>query len=79
MKIAAAFKKIYNLAVKAKKPKQGTFCYCPKCKNELISSGSFVSDEKLVTYKCTDCGTVTEWLFDAPAPILWIIDGEETE
>ena len=59
--------------------KQGTFCYCPNCKNELISSGSFVSDEELVTYKCTSCGTVTEWLFDAPAPILWTVDGVEVE
>ena len=59
------------------KKKQGTFCYCPNCKNELISSGSFVSDEELVTYSCTECGSVTEWLFDAPAPILIKVNGED--
>ncbi|MDU6995999.1 MAG: hypothetical protein E6356_14150 [Terrisporobacter othiniensis] len=50
-----------------KKQKQTTFCYCKNCKNELISSDSFVSDEDVVTYKC---GMVSEWDFDAPAPIL---------
>lgn len=55
---------------KKKKEKQTTFCYCPVCKNELISSDSFVSDKEVVTYKCTKCGIVSEWDFDAPAPIL---------
>ena len=64
---------------KKKQPKQGTFCYCPRCKNELIHSGSFVSDKELVTYKCSLCDTVTEWLFDAPAPILWTVDGEDVD
>jgi len=50
---------------------QKTFCYCPLCWNELISSGSFVSDEDVVTYKCTQCTLITRWNFDiAPAPIL---------
>lgn len=54
-----------------KKEKQTTFCYCPNCKNELISSDSFISDEDVVTYKCVKCGIVSEWNFDAaPAPIL---------
>lgn len=53
-----------------RKRKQTTFCYCPECKNELISSDSFASDEELVTYKCTKCGCVSKWLFDAPCPIL---------
>lgn len=51
-----------------------TACYCPECNNELISSGSFVSDEELVTYKCTECGNESKWYFDAPVPIL--IEGE---
>lgn len=53
-----------------KKEKQTTFCYCKNCKNELISSDSFVSDEDVVTYKCVKCGMISEWDFDAPAPIL---------
>lgn len=57
------------------KKKQTTFCYCPSCKTELISSGSFVSDNELVKYNCTTCETVTEWLFDAPAPILITVNG----
>lgn len=52
-----------------KKEKQTCYCYCT-CENELISSGSFVSDEELVTYKCVKCGEVSKWYFDAPAPIL---------
>ena len=57
------------------KKKQTTFCYCPNCKAELISSGSFVSDDELVKYNCTTCETTTEWLFDAPAPILITVNG----
>ena len=51
--------------------KQKTFCYCPLCGNELISSDSFVSDEDVVTYKCTKCLLVSRWDFDsAPVPVL---------
>lgn len=57
-----------------RKKRQTTFC-CPNCKTELISSGSFVSDNELVKYNCTTCETVTEWLFDAPAPILITVNG----
>ena len=83
-KPTGALKRAYDLMVelgrtKKNKPEQGTFCYCPRCKTELISSGSFVSDEELVTYKCSLCDTVTEWLFDAPAPILWTVDGEDVD
>lgn len=53
-----------------KKQRQTTFCYCPNCKNELISSNSFIYDEDVVKYKCVKCGMVSEWDFDAPAPIL---------
>lgn len=49
---------------------QHTFCYCPKCGNELISSGSFMEDTDLVHFACTQCGHPRQWLFDAPAPIL---------
>ena len=53
-----------------KKYKQTTFCYCPNCKNELISSGSFISDDNLVYFECVKCDVRSEWDFDAPAPIL---------
>lgn len=57
---------------------QSTFCYCPNCTNELIGSNSFVSEEELVTYKCTTCSTESKWLFGgAPAPLLIYVDGEE--
>ena len=51
-------------------PVQQTACYCPECDNELISSGSFVSDEEYVVYQCSKCGVVSKWYFDAPVPIL---------
>lgn len=53
-----------------KKHKQTCFCYCPECRNELISGNSFVSDEEYVTYKCSECGYISCWSFDiAPVPI----------
>lgn len=59
-----------------KKSNQTTFCYCPICNNELISSGSFVEDTDLVKYKCVKCQTETDWLFDAPAPLLLYVNDE---
>ena len=53
-----------------RKDKQTTFCYCPNCSNELISSGSLISDKEIVTYICVKCGVTSKWDFDAPAPIL---------
>jgi len=61
--------KYLNL-LKNKKKEQSTGCFCPNCNNELINSGSFVKEEKLVHYKCVECKCESEWLFDAPAPIL---------
>lgn len=58
------------IAKKYDEPTQRTACYCPECNNELISSGSFVSDEKYVVYQCSKCGDVSKWYFDAPVPIL---------
>ena len=56
---------------KLDKCNQQTFCYCPLCFNELISSDSFVSDEEFVTYKCSKCGLVSRWDFDsAPFQVL---------
>ena len=54
-----------------KKREQTTFCYCPTCQHELCSCANcFVEDTDLVRYRCTQCGTRTEWLFDAPVPLL---------
>lgn len=52
------------------KREQTTFCYCENCGNELVASGSFFEDTDLVRYVCSRCGLLTEWLFDAPVPLL---------
>lgn len=54
---------------KKKKTGQTCSCYCPECRNELIGSNGFVSDEEYVTYKCSECGYVSCWSFDMPVPI----------
>jgi transcription elongation factor Elf1 len=55
-----------------KKPKQTAFCYCPNCKNELISSNSFIGEDENHLYdaKCSNCGNKSKWLLDTPVPIL---------
>lgn len=55
---------------KPKQREQTTHCWCKNCGNELISSGSFFEDTDLVRYVCSRCGLLTEWLFDAPVPLL---------
>ena len=68
--------RILDLIIKVKrwwkqKPKQYTFCYCVVCKNELCSTESFVSDTEVVRFKCSRCGSISDWDFDvAPFPIL---------
>ena len=50
---------------------QRTFCYCPKCNNELVKNGEFIEDERdTVTYRCSKCWFVSEWDFDPPTPLL---------
>lgn len=60
------------LRLDRKLSKQHTFIYCPKCKNELISSDSFIKDEDgILKYKCTKCGNVSFWDFiHYPIPYL---------
>lgn len=55
-----------------RKPKQSTYCYCPKCNNELVSSNSFVEDnDGIVKYRCSKCGEITFWDFiHYPVPFL---------
>lgn len=50
--------------VKKKFNKQKIFRYCPQCKNELLSSGSYIGDDKYINYKYANCGLITHWSFD---------------
>ena len=50
--------------------KQGTFCWCPICKEDLCSNNSFKSDTDLVRYECSNCGCRSAWNFDIPSPLL---------
>jgi len=62
---------------KPKKREQTTFVYCPTCRLELCSRiECFVEDTDLVKYKCTQCGTISQWDFDAPTPILLFVRGK---
>ncbi len=46
----------------------GCVCYCPNC-GDILNDQAECQDWDLVRYKC-GCGHVSEWLFDAPCPIL---------
>lgn len=52
--------------------KQTCFVYCPKCRNELVSSNSFVEDKDgIVKYKCDKCGNISFFDFiHYPVPYL---------
>ena len=61
---------------------QTTFCWCPNCKGELISTGSLWEDnvpEGVVTFNCKLCGWWSRWHFDSPVPILLDLDSTTTE
>ena len=48
-----------------------TSCFCKKCRNELTTSNSFISDDgDIVTYRCSGCGAESKFSFNAPVPIL---------
>ncbi len=51
--------------------KQQTCCYCPRCRAELVSDplAAYFEMGGVVHYICK-CGIESEWLFDAPVPIL---------
>jgi hypothetical protein len=53
----------------ARTPEQTTHVYCPVCRFEQVANDCFLEDTDLVRYLCRRCGTQTEWLFDAPAPL----------
>lgn len=54
--------------------KQQTNCWCPKCRNELVSDNRTVckdpASDGLVEYACGQCSHVSGWDFDAPVPLL---------
>lgn len=60
---------IKSLLKTKKKPRQTTFCYCPVCKSELISTNSYVGHSEFVRFKCTNCKTESKWIFDTPVPL----------
>lgn len=59
---------------KPRQPKQTTFLYCPTCNLEQVGNDCFLEDTDMVRYQCKQCGTKTEWLFDAPVPILILVN-----
>lgn len=60
--------------IKRKKIKQTLWVYCPGCKEDLCSNGSFVKDEEFVEYKCTNCGRDSRWDFDRFGPVVVEVD-----
>lgn len=63
---------IQDWRIRHRKPKQTCFVYCPMCRNELVSSDSFVEDKDgIVKYKCDKCGNISFWDFiHYPVPYL---------
>lgn len=55
-----------------REPQQHCYVYCPKCKNELVSSNSLEWDNGwMVKYRCDICGEVSFWDFARfPVPYL---------
>lgn len=51
--------------------RQTCWAYCPRCKRDLCSTDGVVNwfENDLEHYTCI-CGTVSDWLFDAPVPLL---------
>jgi formate dehydrogenase maturation protein FdhE len=48
-----------------------TKALCPGCRSDLVSCPlTTCEDTDLVRYVCGGCDTKSEWLFDAPVPIL---------
>jgi formate dehydrogenase maturation protein FdhE len=47
-------------------------CYCPYCRNALVSNNCFLSEDQdgVISFRCNLCRKYSLWLFDAPVPIL---------
>lgn len=64
---------VRKILKKFKKPKQYTFIYCPKCKNEMVSNGHAIEDnDGIIKYKCSQCGNISFWDF-AHFPVPYLI------
>ena len=73
MGILSTYKK-YLQEKKRKKERhqQHIFIYCPRCRNEMIKNGHFISDNGgIIKYECSKCGNVSFWDFvNFPVPYL---------
>ena len=50
---------------------QRTYCWCPKCNNDLVRDSFLSEKDGVVNYKCSWCGHESVWDFGtAPVPIL---------
>ena len=48
-----------------------TYCWCPKCNNDLVRDSFLSEKDGVVHYKCSWCGHESMWHFTkAPIPIL---------
>lgn len=48
-----------------------TYCWCPKCNNDLVRDSFLYEKDGVVHYKCSWCGHESMWHFTkAPIPIL---------
>jgi len=48
-----------------------TYCWCPKCKNDLVRDSFLSEKDGVVHYKCSWCGHESMWHFTiASIPIL---------
>ena len=57
--------------------KCGCICRCPDC-NDILNDQAEASEVgDLVQYIC-GCGRMSQWYFDAPVPVLWHAQREES-
>lgn len=69
---------VMYIDIKRPRYKQTCFVYCPQCRNELVSSNSFVEDKDgIVKYKCDKCGNISFFDFiHFPVPYLRTCAGD---
>ena len=76
-KVTKNWREKFSIKSLLKNKQQTTFCYCPVCKSELISTNSFVGDSKFVRYRCNKCKTDSKWIFATPVPFCVESDMDE--
>ena len=69
--LVSTYKK-YLQEKKERRQQQHIFIYCPRCRNEMIKNGHFISDNYgIIKYECSKCGNVSFWDFvHFPVPYL---------